>query len=64
MNDSIPLQFYSYTGIKLLQMGASTRDCFPIQFSNSPFSLYRERFYTILMLRLQNKKLLQVAIQC
>ena len=36
MNESLPLQFYSYTGIKLLQMGASTRDCFPIQFSN-PF---------------------------
>ena len=34
VNDSLPLQFYSYTGIKLLQMGASTRDCFPIQFSN------------------------------
>ena len=35
VNDSLPLQFYSYTGIKLLQMGASTQDCFPIQFSNS-----------------------------
>ena len=35
VNDSLPLQFYSYIGIKLLQMGASTRDCFPIQFSNS-----------------------------
>ena len=35
VNDSLPLQFYSYTGIKLLQMGASTWDCFLIQFSNS-----------------------------
>ena len=35
VNDSLPLQFYSYTGIKILQMGASTQDCFPIEFSNS-----------------------------
>ena len=45
-----------------LQMGASTWDCFPIQFTHPFFSLYRERFYTILMLRLQNKKLLQVPV--
>ena len=28
VNDSLPLQFYSYIGINFLHMGASTRDCF------------------------------------
>ena len=45
VNDSLPLQFYSYTGINLLQMGASTRDCFPIQFSNSSLPLSGEFLY-------------------
>ena len=35
VNDSLPLQFYSYIGIKLLQMGALAWDYFPIQSTNS-----------------------------